>query len=130
MRVLLDSASGLFGSANHGRGAIWNTLTLISSFQSERWLRPYGVFCWLRDFFGTANHEDWGALGTGKVTREKLVQLSSPGSDLYKGVAYHWVVQYWLHLQLREASEYCGAKGVALKGDLPIGIDHDSVDAW
>lgn len=98
--------------------------------KSERWLRPYGVFCWLRDFFGTANHEDWGALGTGKVSKEKLMQLSSPKSELYKGVAFYWCVQYWLHLQLLEASKYCEQKGVALKGDLPIGIDHDSVDAW
>lgn len=98
--------------------------------KSERWLRPYGVFCWLRDFFGTANHEEWGALGTGRVTKEKLVELSTPGSDLYKGVAFYWVMQYWLHVQLKEASTYCETKGVALKGDLPIGIDHDSVDAW
>jgi 4-alpha-glucanotransferase len=98
--------------------------------KSERWLRPYGVFCWLRDFFGTANHEEWGALGTGRVNYEKLLELSSPGSDLYKGVGFYWVMQYWLHLQLKEASNYCQSKGVALKGDLPIGIDHDSVDAW
>jgi len=98
--------------------------------RNERWIRPYGVFCWLRDFFGTANHENWGALGTGKVSMEKLKQLSAPDSDLYKGISFYWVVQYWLHLQLKEASEYCQSKGVVLKGDLPIGIDHDSVDAW
>ena len=27
------------------------------------WLRPYAVFCFLRDLFGTAEHWRWGALG-------------------------------------------------------------------
>ena len=33
-------------------------------------------------------------------------------------------------LKLLVASKYCESKGVILKGDLPIGVDHDSVDAW
>jgi 4-alpha-glucanotransferase len=63
-------------------------------------------------------------------THTHKLQLSATNSDTYKGVAFNWVVQYWLHLQLLEASKYCESKGVILKGDLPIGVDHDSVDAW
>ena len=33
-------------------------------------------------------------------------------------------------MQLAEVAAYAAQKGVVLKGDLPIGIDHDSVDAW
>jgi len=33
-------------------------------------------------------------------------------------------------LQLSEASEYAREKGVVLKGDLPIGVDRNSVDTW
>ena len=42
--------------------------------QAEFWLRPYGLFCYFRDFFGTANPDQWGNLGTGKV----LVIVSLP----------------------------------------------------
>lgn len=37
----------------------------------------------------------------------------------------------WLRFQkLLEASEYARKRGVVLKGDLPIGVDRNSVDTW
>jgi 4-alpha-glucanotransferase len=39
-------------------------------------------------------------------------------------------VQYHLHIQLSEASEYAMNKGVQLKGDVPIGVYKHSVDVW
>jgi 4-alpha-glucanotransferase len=41
-----------------------------------------------------------------------------------------YVYVYMCGLKLLVASMYCESKGVILKGDLPIGVDHDSVDAW
>lgn len=41
---------------------------------------------------------------------------------------YRWV-QWHLDKQLSEAVSYCHSKGVYLKGDLPIGVGRDSVDA-
>ena len=38
--------------------------------------------------------------------------------------------QYHLHLQLLDASEYSAQRGVALKGDLPIGVTRCSQDVW
>ena len=38
--------------------------------KAEFWLRPYALFCYFRDFFGTANPDDWGALGTGNPKPE------------------------------------------------------------
>lgn len=35
-----------------------------------------------------------------------------------------------MQLQLSEAAEYARKKGVVLKGDLPIGVDRNSVDTW
>jgi len=97
---------------------------------AEFWLRPYGLFCYFRDFFGTANPDRWGDLGTGMVSAERLAALTSPDSDLYKGITFYYYVQYLLHVQMLEVSQYAAEMGVILKGDLPIGIDHDSVDAW
>jgi 4-alpha-glucanotransferase len=42
----------------------------------------------------------------------------------------HYFIQYHLHLQLKNVVDYAREKGVVLKGDLPIGIFRDSVDAW
>ncbi|ELP89456.1 hypothetical protein EIN_390810 [Entamoeba invadens IP1] len=43
---------------------------------------------------------------------------------------YYAFVQYNLHLQLKEASEYAATNKVALKGDLPIGVSKRSVECW
>jgi len=97
--------------------------------RAEFWLRPYGLFCWLRDFFGSANPDEWGKLGTG-INKEKLMSMTDEDSEFYKGISFYWFVQFLCHEQLLDASKYAATNGVVLKGDLPIGIDHDSVDAW
>jgi 4-alpha-glucanotransferase len=38
--------------------------------------------------------------------------------------------QFLLHTQLLEVRAYANQQGVILKGDIPIGISHDSVEAW
>ena len=43
---------------------------------------------------------------------------------------YYIFLQYHLDRQLHEAHEYARSKGVALKGDIPIGITPHSVEAW
>lgn len=42
---------------------------------------------------------------------------------------FYYYSQYLLHMQLSEASRYARSKGVILKGDIPIGISRDSVEA-
>ena len=37
-------------------------------------------------------------------------------------------VQYHLHLQLKAAADYARSRGVVLKGDVPIGVNRDSVE--
>ncbi|XP_057250679.1 4-alpha-glucanotransferase DPE2 [Beta vulgaris subsp. vulgaris] len=58
---------------------------------------------------------------------EKLVSEDSPH---YSIICFHYYIQYHLHVQLSEAAEYARKKGVVLKGDLPIGVDRNSVDTW
>ena len=41
---------------------------------------------------------------------------------------YLYYVQYHLHLQLKAAADYARSKGVVLKGDVPIGVNRDSVE--
>ena len=37
-------------------------------------------------------------------------------------------VQYHLYLQLKAAADYARSRGVVLKGDVPIGVNRDSVE--
>lgn len=104
-----------------------------SSFQkffseNEEWLKPYAAFCFLRDFFETSDHSQWGRFS--HFTKEKLEKLVSEESPHYSIICFHYYIQYHLHLQLSEAAEYAREKGVVLKGDLPIGVDRNSVDTW
>ncbi|XP_014491325.1 4-alpha-glucanotransferase DPE2 [Vigna radiata var. radiata] len=104
-----------------------------SSFQqffceNEGWLKPYAAFCFLRDFFETSDRSQWGRFA--HYSDDKLEKLVSKDSLHYEIICFHYYVQYHLHLQLSEAAEYARKKGVILKGDLPIGVDKNSVDTW
>ncbi|MGJ8633897.1 MAG: 4-alpha-glucanotransferase, partial [Luteolibacter sp.] len=87
------------------------------------WVLDYGVFCVKRDEFGTAEFAKWGEWA---VYDSKTAEALAISTD----VLYHVWLQYELDLQLADAVSYMHSAGVALKGDLPIGIDRDSVDAW
>ena len=92
---------------------------------NEEWLRPYAVFCALRDEKGTPDFSQWGAMA--KYTKAKAAKYEKEHGD---EVAYNYFVQYHLAKQLREVRDYAHSKGVVLKGDIPIGISRTSVDAW
>ncbi|GLT77809.1 hypothetical protein SLA2020_493660 [Shorea laevis] len=104
-----------------------------SSFQkffseNQDWLKPYAAFCFLRDFFETSDHSQWGRFSN--YSEDKLEKLVSKDSLHYSVIQFHYYIQYHLHLQLSEAAEHARNKGVVLKGDLPIGVDRNSVDTW
>lgn len=81
------------------------------------WLLPYCAFCVLRD---SGRRE---AYSPGLVAQ--LAIENADGNFLF----YAWL-QYELHRQLLSACEYARSRGVAIKGDIPIGVSHDGVDAW
>jgi 4-alpha-glucanotransferase len=95
-------------------------------FEANReWLMPYAAFCVLRDQFGTAEFSKWKKLK--KYTKAGVTRLYA---EQKAEMDYCFFVQYHLDRQLREAHEYARSKGVALKGDIPIGITPRSVEAW
>ena len=92
------------------------------------WLFPYACFCALRDEHHTANHTTWGAYA--RYDRHALEQLLARRPDLHQATMRTCFTQYLLHEQLTGARAYAHQRGVVLKGDIPIGISHDSVEAW
>ncbi|GAA5126523.1 4-alpha-glucanotransferase [Luteolibacter yonseiensis] len=95
---------------------------------NEGWVVPYAVFCVKRDHYGTADFSRWEEWAV--YDREKVEALTEPSHPEWHAVAYHIWLQQELDKQLSDAVAHLHSKGLALKGDLPIGIDRQSVDAW
>lgn len=98
-------------------------------FEANRhWLVPYAAFCYLRDQNGTPEFSRWRTHR--KFSEQEVRALASKGSPAWEEIALHFFVQYHLHVQLRQATEYAHAQGVILKGDIAIGVSRNGVDAW
>lgn len=95
---------------------------------NEDWLVPYAAFCFLRDKYGTSDFSKWKTHSV--YNEEEVERLCNPRSKTFSQIAFHFFVQYHLHLQLKEAVEYAHKRGIALKGDIPIGIYRYGCDAW
>ena len=95
---------------------------------NEHWLVPYAAFSYLRDKNGTPDFTKWPEYQT--VDESVIAEIASPKADHYDDVAVHYFIQYHLDKQLKEATAYARENGVVLKGDIPIGIYRNSVDAW
>lgn len=92
------------------------------------WLKPYAAFCRLRDQQGTADFSRWGEHAA--YSEKRIRPWFKAGAPEYDEVMFHCFVQYHLKEQLDRALAAGHARGVAFKGDLPIGIDRSSVEAW
>ena len=96
--------------------------------ENKSWLVPYAAFSRLRDLFKTPDFTKWEAYAQyDPATVEALTDPEKPDYDDY---AIHYFIQYHLHLQMQEVADYAREHGVVLKGDIPIGIYRNSVDAW
>ncbi len=96
--------------------------------KNRYWLIPYAAFSYLRDKYKTANFRVWKENSI--FNKEKIENLCSPDSSVYDKISIHFFVQYHLHKQLSEAHLYANSLKVILKGDIPIGINKNSVEAW
>ncbi len=92
------------------------------------WLIPYAAFCFLRDKNGTADFSVWKTNAV--YSKEEIEKITSPRSKNFKHIAFFYFVQFHLHQQLKEATDYAHKKGIAVKGDIPIGIYRYGADAW
>lgn len=93
--------------------------------RNSDWLIPYAAFCVLRDRYNTADFSAWETYAVYDPKKvSDFVKENRKAVDL---VCY---IQYNLDKQLHEVREYAHSKGVAIKGDIPIGISRTSVDAW
>ncbi len=92
---------------------------------NKYWLMPYAAFCVLRDRFGTPDFSKWDEYAS--YDEKKILQFVANNQN---EINYVYYIQFNLNEQLCHVHEYAHSKGVAIKGDIPIGISRTSVDTW
>lgn len=97
------------------------------SASEQRWLRPYAMF----RFLTARLHRciwDWGEYRWCDESTERKLLAEYP--EAAKEINFYSFVQYILYTQLCDAHDYANSLGVALKGDIPIGVAPNGVDVW
>ena len=112
----------------------WNDIKEREDYKTffndnKDWLVPYAFFCSQRDY-KTTRLQDYET-----TSRDaSMIPAISTNIDTSKQISesiteFSYFLQYHLDKQLKEAVDYLHERGVALKGDIPIGIGRDSVEA-
>ena len=96
--------------------------------ENKHWLLPYAAFSHLRDTYGTCDFAQWPEHKVYK--KDEIAGMCAPESTCYEEIAFYYYIQYHLHIQLLAAGNYAREKGIIFKGDIPIGISRNSVEAW
>ena len=96
--------------------------------ETEQWLVPYAQYSCLRDKYGTADFSKWPDHNAWDEKDRKA--LTNPRTKAYKEVEFFYFVQFVLNTQMKAAHEHAMAKGVILKGDIPIGVSRFGCDVW
>ena len=117
--------------------AAWDVLPreprLLEDFESYRlgaeqayWLRDWALFSALREKFSGSSWVRWPE----DLSRRDPTALRSAEADLADEVAFHEFVQFLFSRQWRRIRDDAAARGIAILGDVPIYVVHDSVDVW
>ena len=100
----------------------------LDAFREERrgWLPGFALFRALKDAHGGAPWPAWAPELAGRRphAREEATRRLSAA------IRAEEVAQFLFDRQWRELREACRARGVAIMGDLPIYVAHDSAEVW
>ncbi|MDR1626148.1 MAG: 4-alpha-glucanotransferase [Spirochaetia bacterium] len=91
------------------------------------WIKPYALFCVLKEKNGGASWTTWKNL---KEVSEKDIESAWGEKAGKSGLVFHAWLQMRLEEQLRAAAQELDGMGVLLKGDIPIMMCEDSADVW
>lgn len=94
--------------------------------ENRTWLENYALFCGLKELHKGASWSKWE---WDLRTRDPKA-LERAKKRVQGSIDYHEFVQYEFFRQWRHLKEYCLQKGIALLGDIPIFVAHDSADVW
>jgi 4-alpha-glucanotransferase len=90
------------------------------------WLEDWARFAALKGWFGDRSWTDWGP----DLALRDADALASAGAELAGELAYHRYVQFLFFRQWGRVRAAARARGIAIVGDVPIYVAHDSADVW
>ena len=94
--------------------------------EQRGWLDDYALFVSLKARFDGRGWTDWPA---DAATREAGV-MAAARRDLADGIHHARIGQFLFHEQWSRLRRRAAALGIAIVGDLPIFVAHDSADVW
>lgn len=90
------------------------------------WLGDHALFCALKGAAGGAPWVEWPE----GLRRRDAAALEEARGRLAEEVLYHEFAQWLFARQWEAVRRHAQARGVALIGDAPIYVSHDSADCW
>jgi len=93
--------------------------------QTSSWIKPYAVYCMLKEKNNEASWKDWKTYS--KISASKIDSL---WSKEWEETLFQAWMQWELEKQLTKVSKEIHEMGLKLKGDIPILINEDSADVW
>ncbi|MBP1619103.1 MAG: hypothetical protein H6Q14_2930 [Bacteroidetes bacterium] len=96
--------------------------------RNQEWLFPYACYSALRDLNKCSDSQKWPEFSIYNALELEDWVENQPGIKREKDKIYF--IQYLLDKQLSDVRDYAHSHGVILKGDIPIGVNPYSVDAW
>jgi len=90
------------------------------------WLEDFALFMALKHRHGKKAWCDWPV-----PLRDRHPEaLAAAREELREPIQYERFVQYVFYRQYAELKAHCEQRGVAVIGDVPIYVNHDSADVW
>ncbi|MBI2767655.1 MAG: 4-alpha-glucanotransferase [Chloroflexi bacterium] len=90
------------------------------------WLPDYALFMALRRAFGGGSWVEWPE----EIRRRDEDKLDAARRDLAGEIAFTEFKQWCAFDQWAAVKRFATERGIAILGDIPIFVDHDSADAW
>ncbi len=98
--------------------------------ENKKWLVPYAEFCSQQDNETTRQRDNETTCRDASMIPATSTNIDTSKQANSSILYFNYFLQYHLDKQLKEAVDYLHERGVVLKGDIPIGIGRDSVEAY
>ncbi len=99
---------------------------LAYASQERAWLDDYALYAALKHVHGNKGWHEWPA----SLRRRQRSALVAAEREHVVEVRFHQFCQYQFARQWAKLRQAARARGVAIFGDLPIFVGHDSADVW
>lgn len=96
--------------------------------ENAHWLTPYAAYSYFRDKYNTTDFTKWES--DGAYSKSRIDKLCNEKNEAWPELSFTFFLQFILHTQFKAVSDYARKNGIVLKGDLPIGVNRNSVEVW